>query len=82
MAFLLLLFNSSVLFVLAKSWTEDEVKAIKKHLNKFFLTGKVPRKNDIEVALEEQALTSRSWRDIKNYIHNFHRSQKKKLSKT
>ena len=53
-----------------------------KHLQTFINSGKAPRKTDIEsVLLKENCLEQRNWRDVKNFIHNIHVSQKRKVKK-
>lgn len=65
--------------VRVKPWSEEEKSAMRQHLDKFFNTGKVPRKADIDPAMEESALSNRAWKDVKNFIHNFHNSHKNKI---
>ena len=73
--------NDYVVKYLVKSWTEEETSVVRKQLSKFFATGRVPRKEDIDPAMKEHALRNRTWKDVKNYIHNYHNSQKNKLRK-
>ena len=66
-------------FLVRKKWGDNEVAAIRKHLDTFLKSGKVPRMCDAELALEEPALINRTWRDVKNYVHNFNQAQKRKV---
>ena len=55
--------------------------AVRKHLDQFFKSGKVPGKADIDSAMGESILKRRTWRDVKNYIHNYHNSTGKWVKK-
>ncbi|XP_070212233.1 uncharacterized protein [Littorina saxatilis] len=60
-----------------RSWTEDESKAVQKHLSHCFVLNRVPQKHECEQALaSEPVLKNRKWTDIKFFVYNL---QKKKL---
>ena len=82
--FYLIIDNDDCVFkylAIRRDWREDEKSAVRKHLSKFFATGKVPKKKDIDPAMKEDALRSRTWRHVKDFISHHHKSQQKKLSK-
>lgn len=53
---------------------------MKRQLRNYIVTGKVPGKKDCLdcIRTEPEALESRTWRDIKNYVHNTIMSKKRK----
>ncbi|XP_053726500.1 uncharacterized protein LOC128762333 [Synchiropus splendidus] len=55
-----------------KKWDEMEVCAVERHMMRFIHTHKVPQKNDCIQCLEAepQALRTRSWRGVKDYVRN------------
>lgn len=61
-----------------KPWSNSEIDAVKKHLNKNIYLGKPPGKREVMTCInEEEALQSRPWTQIKDYVWN----QIKKLRK-
>lgn len=60
-------------------WNKVEKRAVEEHLGTFILSKKVPGKQDCEKCIKKSkpALTNRTWKDIKNYIHN--KTYKRKL---
>ncbi|XP_049319649.1 uncharacterized protein si:ch211-266o15.1 isoform X3 [Astyanax mexicanus] len=63
-----------------KGWSLEEQRAVKKHMGKYISLQKVPGKDDCSLCLsaEPDALKSRTWRDIKNYVHNTIQSNKRR----
>ncbi|XP_058255761.1 uncharacterized protein si:ch211-266o15.1 isoform X2 [Hemibagrus wyckioides] len=63
-----------------KNWNQEEQRAVRKHLGNYISINKVPGKKDCLdcIMTEPEALRTRTWRDVKNYIHNTIRSKKKK----
>ena len=54
-----------------RPWTQDERDAVQRHLGVFLKRLLVPGKAQCEKILKtERALSQRSWRDLKNYVHN------------
>ena len=54
-----------------RPWTENEKDAAEKHLSVFLKRLLVPGKAECERVLKiEKALSERSWRDLKYYVHN------------
>lgn len=53
---------------------------MRRQLGNYISTSKVPGKNDCLdcIRTEPEALGSRTWRDIKNYVHNTIMSKKRK----
>lgn len=66
-----------------RTWTFDEQYAVKQSLRKFLATRKVPGKADCEACLSANpVLGSRSWQDVKYFVHNTIQTMKKKLAAT
>ncbi|XP_070826723.1 uncharacterized protein [Chaetodon trifascialis] len=64
-------------------WTDDEVKAVERHMFQFITSCKVPGKKDCDYCLqaEPEALKDRDWVAIKYYIHNRIIALKRKMNK-
>ena len=64
-----------------RRWSIEEKAAVERHLNRFLQTLKVPGKRDCEEAVEnEDALQSRSWKNVKFYVYNCIQTKKRRLS--
>ncbi|XP_041643298.1 uncharacterized protein LOC121509728 [Cheilinus undulatus] len=55
-----------------RTWEEAEVRAVERHLMRFIRGHKVPQKDDCVACLEEEqeALSTRSWKGVKDYVRN------------
>ncbi|XP_034549117.1 M-phase phosphoprotein 8 isoform X2 [Notolabrus celidotus] len=54
-----------------RPWSEKEQAAVKRYLNEFITTMKVPGKKECNACIvAEPDLCGRSWTDVKNYVHN------------
>ncbi|XP_039898754.1 uncharacterized protein LOC120740427 isoform X2 [Simochromis diagramma] len=64
-------------------WTDDEVKAVERHLLHFITSCKVPGKKECDscIQAEPAALKGRDWVAIKYYIHNRIIAMKRKMNK-
>ncbi|XP_026001400.1 uncharacterized protein LOC113008292 isoform X2 [Astatotilapia calliptera] len=64
-------------------WTDDEVKAVERHLLHFITSCKVPGKKECDscIQAEPAALKDRDWVAIKYYIHNRIVALKRKMNK-
>ncbi|XP_076739147.1 uncharacterized protein LOC101480133 isoform X1 [Maylandia zebra] len=64
-------------------WTDDEVKAVERHLLHFITSCKVPGKKECDscIQAEPAALKGRDWVAIKYYIHNRIVALKRKMNK-
>jgi hypothetical protein len=54
-------------------WSEDEKRAVERHLGKILRLFKLPGRKDIDACLSvETVLTAngRSWKNVKDYIRN------------
>ncbi|XP_072015345.1 uncharacterized protein [Amphiura filiformis] len=62
-------------------WNEQQVAAVKRHLNKYIATGVLPGKDEILKCKEgEPTLKCRTWQNIKDYIrHQIVKSRKPKV---
>ncbi|XP_050416929.1 uncharacterized protein LOC126830572 [Patella vulgata] len=59
-------------------WTADEKRAVSEELGNNIRQMKVPGKLDCDRCLRKRTeLSRRSWRDIKNYVHNVIQSKKR-----
>ncbi|XP_020314650.2 uncharacterized protein LOC109869147 [Oncorhynchus kisutch] len=66
-----------------RPWSDAAKAAVKRQLGHFISMMKVPGKRDCEVCLHnEPAVRDRTWRDIKNYVHNTVKSIKRKKGLT
>ncbi|KAM9448689.1 M-phase phosphoprotein 8 isoform 2-T2 [Salvelinus alpinus] len=66
-----------------RPWSDAAKAAVKRQLGHFFSLMEVPGKRDCEVCLHnEPAVQDRTWRDIKNYVHNTVKSIKRKKGLT
>ncbi|XP_073791774.1 uncharacterized protein isoform X2 [Danio rerio] len=64
-----------------RPWSPEEQLAVKDTMRKFLALRKVPGMADCLSCLDKNpVLGSRSWRDIKNFVHNTIQSMKKKLA--
>lgn len=63
-----------------KKWEKEEQQAVRRQLGNYISINKVPGKMECLdcISTEPEALGSRTWRDIKNYIHNTIMSKKRK----
>lgn len=63
-----------------QKWKTEEQRAVRRHLGNYISIRKVPGKKDCLdcIRSEPEALGSRTWRDVKNYIHNTIMSKKRK----
>lgn len=67
----LLLFVESPKVTVRRPWSEAERSAVNKHLGKFMAERRVPGKVQCMQCIEEEkALRQRSWKDVKNFVHN------------
>lgn len=54
-----------------KPWSEEERKAVHKHLGNFMTERRVPGKEDCTQTIKaEKTLGQRSWKDVKNFVYN------------
>ncbi|XP_071337575.1 M-phase phosphoprotein 8 isoform X1 [Trachinotus anak] len=54
-----------------RPWSEKEQAAVKRYLNEFITSMKVPGKKECNACIAaEPDLCGRSWTDVKNYVHN------------
>ncbi|XP_067230762.1 serine-aspartate repeat-containing protein D-like isoform X2 [Chanodichthys erythropterus] len=57
--------------IMKRTWREEERRAVNKRLGKFMAEHRVPGKLDCVKCLEEEeALKDRTWKDVKNFVHN------------
>ncbi|XP_020317697.2 uncharacterized protein LOC109871285 isoform X2 [Oncorhynchus kisutch] len=62
-----------------RMWSDAAKAAVNRQMGHFISMMEVPGKRDCEVCLHnEPALRDRTWRDIKNYVHNTVKSIKRK----
>nr|XP_029514840.1 uncharacterized protein LOC115128846 isoform X2 [Oncorhynchus nerka] len=62
-----------------RMWSDAAKAAVNRQMGHFISMMEVPGKQDCEVCLHnEPALRDRTWRDIKNYVHNTVKSIKRK----
>lgn len=60
-------------------WSEEEQAAVRRQFGDFCKLVKVPGKRDCDACLDaEPALNSRTWREVKYYVHNSIQSMRKK----
>lgn len=60
-------------------WSEEEQAAVKRQLGDFCKLVKVPGKKDCDACLAaEPALNSRTWREVKYFVHNSIQSMKRR----
>ena len=72
--------NMGKAVVKRRPWTAEEQTAVKRHLDKYFFTEKLPGKHEIEEARrQEPLLMNRHWVQIKSFIKNTKLSMKRKL---
>ena len=63
-------------------WRPEEKDAVFKHLGKHITLQRVPGKTECMACLKkEPTLHRRSWKDVKNFIHNSIQSMKKKMAR-
>ncbi|XP_041739272.2 uncharacterized protein LOC121571704 isoform X2 [Coregonus clupeaformis] len=66
-----------------RPWSDAAKAAVNRQMGHFISLMEVPGKRDCEVCLHnEPALRDRTWRDIKNYVHNTVKSIKRKKGLT
>ncbi|CAB1347273.1 unnamed protein product [Coregonus sp. 'balchen'] len=66
-----------------RMWSDAAKAAVNRQMGHFISMMEVPGKQDCEVCLHnEPALRDRTWRDIKNYVHNTVKSIKRKKGLT
>ncbi|XP_041739270.2 uncharacterized protein LOC121571703 isoform X2 [Coregonus clupeaformis] len=66
-----------------RMWSDAAKAAVNRQMGHFISMMEVPGKRDCEVCLHnEPALRDRTWRDIKNYVHNTVKSIKRKKGLT
>lgn len=54
-----------------RPWSDAEKNAVNKHLKKFMVERRVPGKDYcLRCIKEEKVLGQRSWKDVKNFVHN------------
>ncbi|XP_078023681.1 uncharacterized protein LOC144463423 [Epinephelus lanceolatus] len=54
-----------------RPWSEAERMAVEKHLGNFMAEQRVPGKEHCLQAIQaEKALSERSWKNVKDYVHN------------
>ncbi|XP_029386011.1 M-phase phosphoprotein 8 isoform X2 [Echeneis naucrates] len=54
-----------------RPWSDKEQAAVKRYLNQFITSMKVPGKKECNACIAaEPDLCGRSWTDVKNYVHN------------
>lgn len=64
-----------------RSWSTEEQRAVKSTLGTCFFFRKVPGKAECQSCLEANpVLSSRSWLDVKNFVHNTLQAMKRKLA--
>ncbi|CAL8352221.1 unnamed protein product [Lota lota] len=64
------------------AWSEGERTAVRKHLSDFIADMRVPGMRDCMSCLNaEPLLQSRSWRDIKSFVHNTIQSAKRRRAR-
>lgn len=60
-------------------WSEEEQAAVRRQLGDFCKLVKVPGKKDCDACLAaEPALSSRTWREVKYFVHNSIQSLKRR----
>lgn len=60
-------------------WNEEEQAAVRRQLGDFYKLVKVPGKKDCDACLAaEPALSRRTWREVKYYVHNCIQSMKRR----
>ncbi|XP_034043158.1 uncharacterized protein LOC117525409 [Thalassophryne amazonica] len=60
-------------------WSEEEQSAVRRHLGDFCKLVKVPGKKDCDACLAaEPALSTRTWREVKYFVHNSIQSMKRR----
>uniref|UniRef100_A0A1A8FUQ7 Si:ch73-269m14.4 n=2 Tax=Nothobranchius korthausae TaxID=1143690 RepID=A0A1A8FUQ7_9TELE len=60
-------------------WTEEEQAAVRRQLGEFCMLVKVPGKKDCDACLAaEPALSTRTWREVKYFVHNSIQSLKRR----
>ncbi|KAF7645618.1 hypothetical protein LDENG_00201220 [Lucifuga dentata] len=60
-------------------WNEEEQAAVRRQLGEFYKLVKVPGKKDCDACLAaEPALSRRTWREVKYYVHNCIQSMKRR----
>ncbi|XP_062322513.1 high mobility group nucleosome-binding domain-containing protein 3-like isoform X2 [Osmerus eperlanus] len=63
-------------------WRPEERDAVFQHLGKYITLQRVPGKTECMACLnKEPTLHRRSWKDVKNYLHNSIQSMKKKMAR-
>ena len=64
-------------------WTDEEVKAVERHMLRFITTCKVAGKRDCDACLQAEpvALKDRDWAAVKYYIHNRVVALKRRMNK-
>ena len=61
-----------------RTWSADEIQAVKRQLNHCIMTGTVPGKMDaLKAIASEPILRSRTWKNVKDYVHNLIKKNKK-----
>lgn len=66
-----LLFVGSPKVTIKRPWTDKEKTAVRKRLSAFMDQRRVPGKEDcVQCLKQEKALVERSWKDVKNFVHN------------
>jgi len=74
-----LLFVETARIILKRPWSEEERRAVNKHLGKFMAERRVPGKLDcMRCQEEDNALKEISWKDVKNFVYNSIVTLKKK----
>lgn len=62
-----------------RPWSKDEQAAVRRQFNNFIKLTKVPGKRECDASLAaEAALSNRTWKEIKYYVHNTLQSMKRK----
>lgn len=62
-------------------WTDSEKRAVKAELGQFISKLKVPGKLDCDTCLKKRKeLSRRTWKDIKNFVHNTIQTVKRKYN--
>ena len=76
-------YNMNIYSTGRTGWLEEEKAAIEKHLKTFSDTFTAPRQADCVkcIELSGSVLENRNWLEVKNYVHNTNKSQKKKAAK-
>ena len=63
------------------AWSGSEIEAVKRQLNHCILTCTVPKKSDAMKAIaSEPSLRKRSWKNVKDYVYNLIKKQRKAFS--